>query len=86
MAIGYITPNAELVLGYQRGEHQGAGNEGLAGKDQAPPSRHPDRLYFVRHRQTGFPKRTIARGKFCAANSVALNRVFFERSPIGCSD
>jgi hypothetical protein len=41
MAIGHNTPDAEFVLGYERGEHQGAGNEGLAGKDQAPASRQP---------------------------------------------
>ena len=34
-------PEAGLVLGYERREHPGAGNEGLAGEDQAPPFRQP---------------------------------------------
>ena len=44
------------------------------------------RLSFIRHRQSGLPKRTIARGKFCAANSVSFNRVFFQRSAVGRRD
>jgi hypothetical protein len=44
------------------------------------------RLSFVRHRQSGLPKRTIASGKLCAANSVSFNRVFLQRSAVGRRD
>ena len=56
---------------------------GLSRKSPSPAVPAADRLFLVRHRQPGIPKRTIASGKFCTANSVALNRVFFKRSPIG---
>jgi hypothetical protein len=55
-------------------------------EDQALLSRAADRLAFVRHRQADFPKRTITSGKLCAPNSVALNRVFFQCSPVGRGD
>jgi len=41
VAIGHNTPDAEFVLGYERGERQGVRSEGLAEKDQASPSRQP---------------------------------------------
>jgi hypothetical protein len=85
MAIGHNTPNAEFVLGYERRD-QGSWNEGLASEDQAPVVPAADPLFLVRHRQTGFAKRTIASGKFCTANSIALNRVFSERSSISRGD
>lgn len=55
-------------------------------EDQASLYRAADRLAFVRQRQAGLPKRTIASGKFCAPNSVAFDCVFFQCSPVGRGD
>src|SRR5208282_6222030 len=55
-------------------------------EDQALLSLVTDRLAFVRHRQAGLPKRTIASGKFCAPISVAFDGVFFQCSPVGRGD